>query len=61
MILCPRSPARARQRRGRERRHIPTAIGRDHADIAPIDGMFVGQSGQSITVSVGVAPVGSEA
>ncbi|MBU3078047.1 transglutaminase family protein [Sphingomonas quercus] len=37
--------------------HILTAIGRDYADIAPIDGIFVGQSGQSIKVSVDVAPI----
>ena len=36
--------------------HIVTAIGRDYADIAPIDGIFVGQSGQEIDVSVDVAP-----
>lgn len=38
--------------------HIVTAIGRDYADIAPIDGIFVGQAGQKIDVSVDVAPVG---
>lgn len=37
--------------------HIVTAIGRDYADIAPIDGIFVGQSGQDIDVSVDVAPL----
>jgi transglutaminase-like putative cysteine protease len=36
--------------------HIITAIGRDYADIAPIDGIFVGQAGQKIAVSVDVAP-----
>ena len=36
--------------------HIVTAVGRDYADIAPIDGVFVGQSGQDIDVSVDVAP-----
>ena len=36
--------------------HIVTAVGRDYADIAPIDGIFVGQSGQKIDVSVDVAP-----
>lgn len=37
--------------------HIVTAVGRDYADIAPIDGIFVGQSGQSIKVSVDVSPL----
>ncbi len=37
--------------------HIVTAVGRDYADIAPIDGIFVGQSGQSIKVSVDVRPL----
>jgi transglutaminase-like putative cysteine protease len=36
--------------------HIVTAVGRDYADIAPIDGIFVGQSGQEIDVSVDVEP-----
>ena len=36
--------------------HIVTALGRDYADIAPIDGVFVGTSGQKIDVSVDVAP-----
>ena len=38
--------------------HIVTAVGRDYADIAPIDGIFVGQSGQKIDVSVDVEPHG---
>lgn len=38
--------------------HIVTAIGRDYADIAPIDGIFVGNAGQKISVSVDVAPEG---
>lgn len=37
--------------------HILTAIGRDYADIAPIDGIFVGQAGQRIKVSVDVCPM----
>lgn len=41
--------------------HILTALGRDYADIAPIDGIFVGQPGQSITVSVDVAPIAEDA
>ena len=37
--------------------HILTAIGRDYGDIAPIDGIFVGQAGQTIKVSVDVCPL----
>ena len=37
--------------------HIVTGIGRDYADVAPIDGIFVGRSGQEIDVSVDVAPM----
>jgi transglutaminase-like putative cysteine protease len=38
--------------------HIITAMGRDYSDVAPIDGVFTGQDGQKIDVSVDVAPVG---
>jgi transglutaminase-like putative cysteine protease len=38
--------------------HIVTAMGRDYADIAPIDGVFTGQEGQKIDVAVDVEPVG---
>jgi len=38
--------------------HIITALGRDYADVAPIDGVFTGQEGQKIDVSVDVEPVG---
>ena len=38
--------------------HIITAMGRDYADVAPIDGVFTGQDGQKIDVSVDVEPVG---
>lgn len=38
--------------------HIAVAMGRDYADIAPIDGVFVGNSSQRMTVAVDVAPVG---
>ncbi|MEH3107192.1 MAG: transglutaminase family protein [Sphingomonas fennica] len=37
--------------------HIVTAIGRDYADVAPIDGVFVGRGGQEIDVSVDVEPL----
>ncbi|MFN3799709.1 MAG: transglutaminase family protein, partial [Sphingobium yanoikuyae] len=32
------------------------AMGRDYADVAPMDGLFVGGSGQSISVAVDVVP-----
>jgi hypothetical protein len=35
-----------------------TAIGRDYSDISPIDGIFLGQDGQKIDVSVDVEPLG---
>lgn len=38
--------------------HIITAMGRDYADVAPIDGVFTGQEGQKIDVSVDVEPIG---
>ena len=37
--------------------HIFTAMGRDYADVAPIDGVFVGGQGQRQVVSVDVAPI----
>jgi transglutaminase-like putative cysteine protease len=37
--------------------HIITAMGRDYADVAPIDGVFTGQDGQKIEVSVDVEPI----
>ena len=37
--------------------HIVTAMGRDYGDVAPIDGVFTGQEGQKIEVSVDVEPV----
>ena len=37
--------------------HICTAMGRDYADVAPINGVFVGSGGQTQTVSVDVAPI----
>lgn len=38
--------------------HIFTAMGRDYSDVAPIDGVFRGGGGQTMTVSVDVAPEG---
>jgi transglutaminase-like putative cysteine protease len=38
--------------------HIVTAVGRDYADVAPIDGIFLGQEGQEIDVAVDVEPLG---
>ena len=37
--------------------HIVTAIGRDYADVSPIDGIFMGTGAQKIHVAVDVAPV----
>ncbi|WP_380880113.1 transglutaminase domain-containing protein [Sphingomonas sp. DBB INV C78] len=37
--------------------HIVTAVGRDYADVAPIDGIFLGQGAQKIDVEVDVEPV----
>ena len=37
--------------------HIVTAIGRDYADVAPIDGIFLGRNGQKIEVAVDVEPL----
>ncbi|RVT94087.1 transglutaminase family protein [Sphingomonas crocodyli] len=38
--------------------HIITAMGRDYADVAPIDGVFTGLDGQKVDVSVDVEPIG---
>ncbi len=38
--------------------HLVLAIGRDYADVAPIDGVIVGAGGQQLEVSVKVTPVG---
>jgi transglutaminase-like putative cysteine protease len=37
--------------------HIVAAIGRDYADVSPIDGIFLGRNGQEIKVSVDVEPL----
>ncbi|MFD1107022.1 transglutaminase family protein [Sphingobium olei] len=36
--------------------HVFVAMGRDYADVAPMDGLFVGAAGQSLSVMVDVAP-----
>lgn len=38
--------------------HIAVAMGRDYADIAPIDGVFLGNSSQRMNVAVDVTPIG---
>ena len=38
--------------------HVVLAIGRDYADVAPIDGVIFASGGQRLEVSVRVAPVG---
>lgn len=37
--------------------HIVTAIGRDYADVAPLDGVLIGPGSQKIGVAVDVIPV----
>ncbi len=37
--------------------HILIAMGRDYADVAPVDGVFHGNEGQTLRVSVDVSPV----
>lgn len=37
--------------------HIVAAVGRDYADISPIDGIFLGRDGQKIDVAVDVEPI----
>ena len=38
--------------------HVVVAVGRDYAEIAPVDGVVLGSGAQSMEVSVDVAPVG---
>jgi transglutaminase-like putative cysteine protease len=38
--------------------HVTLAIGRDYADVAPIDGVVFASGGQKISVTVSVIPVG---
>jgi transglutaminase-like putative cysteine protease len=37
--------------------HIVVAIGRDYADVSPIDGMIHGSGGQKLVVTVDVIPI----
>ena len=37
--------------------HIVVAMGRDYADVAPVDGVFHGNDGQHLRVAVDVLPV----
>lgn len=39
--------------------HIFTAMGRDYADVTPIDGTFMGNDGQELEVAVDVIPEGA--
>jgi transglutaminase-like putative cysteine protease len=41
--------------------HIVAAIGRDYSEVAPIDGIFLGQGARTMTVSVDVEPLGTDA
>lgn len=38
--------------------HIVTAIGRDYADVSPLDGVLIGPGSQKVGVAVDVIPVG---
>ena len=38
--------------------HIVTALGRDYADVAPVDGVVIGPGSQKIGIAVDVIPVG---
>lgn len=40
--------------------HILIAMGRDYADIAPVDGVFHGNEGQTLRVSVDVLPMDAQ-
>jgi transglutaminase-like putative cysteine protease len=40
--------------------HVVLAIGRDYADVAPIDGVIFASGGQRLEVSVSVTPVGGQ-
>lgn len=41
--------------------HIELAMGRDYADVAPIDGVILGSGEQSLTVAVDVTPISENA
>lgn len=38
--------------------HIVTAVGRDYADVSPLDGVLVGPGSQKIGIAVDVIPIG---
>jgi len=38
--------------------HVRLAVGRDYADVAPVDGVVVASAGHTLQVSVDVAPIG---
>ena len=40
--------------------HIVMAVGRDYAEIAPVDGVVLGSQAQNMAVSVDVAPLASD-
>ena len=37
--------------------HIAVAVGRDYADVSPMDGVILGSGGQKLTIEVDVVPV----
>ena len=37
--------------------HISVAVGRDYADVSPMDGVVLGSGGQKLTIEVDVVPV----
>ena len=41
--------------------HIQIGMGRDYADVSPIEGNFVGSAPQAMRVSVDVQPIPDEA
>ena len=56
--LPPRHVARPDQCHFAGDDHVVLAIGRDYADVAPIDGVICASGGQRLEVSVSVTPVG---
>ena len=39
--------------------HVVLAVGRDYADVAPIDGVIFAAGGQRLKVAVSVRPIGN--
>ncbi|HEY8580856.1 MAG TPA: transglutaminase family protein, partial [Beijerinckiaceae bacterium] len=37
--------------------HVVVAVGRDYADVSPVDGVFVGSGAHQLAVSVDVKPL----